>query len=204
MNLIIKIINILIEKIFGRVTIGHVSPKIKQFNERELKYFNQRKLKKLKYVSCFATSIAMALHPKFKYVTANEIVNDLIENDKQHKAKLKELAPRMWRKYKPRNVFVFWQWYLREKYNTASKMVYSEKEIRDSIVNKKLVVASTNLTRYGHIILLYDITGSGWVCNDPYGQFPYTKNLWFSGEGVIYKFKKYLGRKLLKGYGLVI
>lgn len=203
MNIIIKIINIIINK-FSSVAIGSDIPKVKHFDERKVKYFSQRKLKKLKYVSCFATSIAMAINSRFQNVTPDDIVNDLIENDKYYKSKLKELAPGMSRKYKPRNVFAFWQWYLKEKYNTACTFVNSEKEIKLSLVANQVVVASTRLTRYGHIILIYGYTDNGWKCNDPYGKFPYTKKLWFSGRGVIYKKKKYAGRKLLKGYGLVI
>lgn len=214
--IIIRFINYLIEKFFGKVQTGiDKSKKPKVFKEKDIvKYFNQRNLKKLKHVSCFATSISMALYtresrlknPNKKIMTEDlpdKIVEDLIKNNSEYIYKLKKLAPGLSRKFKPRNVFKFWQWYIKYKFNYDSTIINGIDNIKTEIKNKNLVCAGTNLTSGGHVVLLYGYSGkkNSWVCNDPYGVFPYNKEK-LSGGGIFYKEKKYMGRNLLTGYGL--
>ena len=77
----------------------------------------------------------------------------------------------------PRKVAAFWKWYFEEKIGGFKISIHGKnvKKMRTALDDGKFLISNSRLTRAGHIIVVngYSKKTGEFICNDPWGEYPY-------------------------------
>lgn len=140
------------------------------------------------HATCFVSSVAMTIRtleqkswggqnrkkytsPKFE----EELLHDLDKNLSAYKKIAYKIVKQKWVfKYRPRNIYAFWEWYIKEKIpgHTAKYMHLSQSQIKNQLAARETpIIVGTKLTHSGHVVVLVGCDNSGFYVNDPYGDY---------------------------------
>jgi uncharacterized protein YvpB len=160
-------------------TITYDSPELTQ-KILDVPYYSQRDNAVRPYQTCNMTCAAMTI--KYYYP-------DLKTGKEQLEDKLTKYATEKWGAdsiyYHGRIAQVLDNWGVVSTFNTATPF----REIKKSIDNGNPVIYSGNFTKSGHIIVIIGYDDTGFIVNDPYGEWTQSGYKNVPGDRLHYSYK---------------